>query len=157
MSFEAVQALPPEWLSLLRDILNACMMFRVAPKGLKVGYQTPIPQNITVTQSIENSRPITLLEVVFKLLEKVILDRLYPQLEQQGMLDPSQFGFRKGKGIYNPLSILNSVLETAYQHGTPTHVALLDLASAFDYLGVINCLSKSLCFYLLYPTIQVAR
>ena len=45
-----------------------------------------------------NYRPITLLEVPAKILERVINDRLYKYMEDNNIFHINQFGFRRNLG-----------------------------------------------------------
>ena len=50
-----------------------------------------------------NYRTITLLEVPGKIFEKIINDRFMRYLEENNILHPDQYGFRKNKGTETAL------------------------------------------------------
>ena len=49
------------------------------------------------TYQLENLRPVTLLRTVYKLLTGIVNNRLQWELEEQGILEPTQEGFRPGR------------------------------------------------------------
>ena len=60
----------------------------------------------------ENYRPISLLPIFGKILEKVIFDTLYHHMETNNLLNPNQSGFRPGDSAINQLlSIINSIFQ----------------------------------------------
>lgn len=95
---------------------------------------------------ISNYRPISLLPIVSKIVEKCIALRMINFLETNGCLSTCQFGFRKGKntvvGILNLITeILNSFDSLQYNA-----VMFCDLSKAFDCVPH-NLLLNKLQFY----------
>ena len=58
-------------------------------------------------KNISNYRPISLLPVIYKILEKVTHKNLYTFLEKNTVLYPSQYGFRKNRSTVNAITELN--------------------------------------------------
>ena len=59
-----------------------------------------------------NYRPISLLPIVGKILEKLIYDSLYSHLESHELLNPNQSGFCPGDSTVNQLlSITHTILK----------------------------------------------
>ena len=57
-------------------------------------------------------RAISLLPIIGKILEKLIFDTLYHQLEVNSLLNPNQSGFRLSDSTFNQLlSIVNSIVQ----------------------------------------------
>jgi hypothetical protein len=50
-----------------------------------------------------------------KLMEKMICTRLYFWAEKNGMLSPTQYGFRKGKGTRDCLAMLTTDISTLFE------------------------------------------
>jgi hypothetical protein len=79
-----------------------------------------------------NYRPISLLMVFSKVLEKVIYNRLSHHMHTKNVLVPEQFGFRQGSSTENAAFkltdiVLKSVNQKMHFGGTGC-----DLAEAFD-------------------------
>ena len=75
----------------------------IFPDILKVGKITPIFKKGDA-QYIENFRPISTLPIFGKIFEKVIYERLYGFCISQNIMDPQQFGFRKGHSTSHALN-----------------------------------------------------
>lgn len=75
-------------------------------------------------------RPISLLSVVYKLLERMLLNRIQPLIDKVTPLH--QAGFRKNRSCCDQVLALTSFIEAGYQHKLKTAVAFVDLTAAFD-------------------------
>ena len=75
-------------------------------------------------------RPISLLPIVSKVLERIIYDRIVPHISQQ--LHPSQFGFSKGKScLQQLLTFLHQLVNNNLQKAQ-SDTLYLDFRKAFD-------------------------
>jgi hypothetical protein len=82
-----------------------------------------------------NYRPISLLTVFAKVLEKVMYNRLSHHIHTNSILGPEQFGFRQGKSTDNAaFELTNSVFKFINQK---MHVGgiFCDLVKAFDHVN----------------------
>ena len=60
-------------------------------------------------QNFSNYRPISLLPVISKLLEKLIYVRVIEHLVSNSVLNERQFGFRKGMSTYQSMEWTGSI------------------------------------------------
>ena len=76
----------------LTVIFNACLKEGRNPEEWKSANSTPVHKggNVDVTS---NYRPVSMLPVVVKVLERLIHQQLYDYLQENKILDPAQFGF----------------------------------------------------------------
>ena len=109
------------------DISNASLQAGVVPKALLDGLILPIPKKGPSTL-ITDMRPISLLEHAYKLLTRVLTRRITRILEDEGLLQGDQWGFRAGRGCGGPLMGLRAILSRS----RGAFVASIDLAKAFD-------------------------
>ena len=101
------------------------------PTVHKYGTIVPLYKN-KERHIISNYRPICLLNVVSKVLEKVISTRLLNHVETNRILNDSQFAYRKGRGTDSAISkFVNSIIDN-FEKGDYTVAAYLDLTKAFD-------------------------
>ena len=78
---------------------------------------------------ITNYRPISLLCVISKVLEKIIYDKITPFISAS--INHSQFGFMKGKSCLQQLLLLLNQIHSSLSHSS-TDVVYLDISKAFD-------------------------
>ena len=76
----------------LCDIFNKSLNSGIVPDKLKVAKIVPVYKKNDL-KNVENYRPIALLSVFAKLLEKLMHKRLYEYLLKCDCLTPKQFGF----------------------------------------------------------------
>ena len=78
-----------------------------------------------------NYRPITLLEVPGKVLERVINDRFGTYLENNKM-NVNQYGFRKKRGTELAILKLYELIALNQRNGGQCNIVCGDVAKAFD-------------------------
>lgn len=66
------------------------------------------------TALVSNYRPVSLLSLVSKVLERIIHDSMMAHVEERGLLSNSQFGFRRGSSTQE--AILSTTLDWHYGH-----------------------------------------
>ena len=79
-----------------------------------------------------NYRPISLLNILGKLFEKIIAQRYLYFLEHHNVLADLQFGFRRGHSTHHPLFLLSNAIQHYSQEKLLTIVATRDVQKAFD-------------------------
>ena len=77
-------------------------------------------------------RPISLLDVQAKILEKIISHRLKLHLENTQQLNPHQYGFRPGRSTEDVIITSLFFLDTHHRQGKKTASISLDIQKAFD-------------------------
>ena len=82
----------------------------------------------------ENYRPISLLPIFGKILEKLIYDSLYSHLLSHELLNPNQSNFRPGDSTINQLLSITHTIFKALDCNPPLDVrsVYLDISKAFD-------------------------
>ena len=81
-----------------------------------------------------NYRPISLLPIFGKMLEKLIYDSLYSHLISHELLNPNQSDFRPGDSTVNQLLSITHTIFKAFDCNPPldVHSVYLDISKAFD-------------------------
>src|SRR5580693_4153682 len=90
-----------------------------------------------------NYRGITLIPVISKLFETILLELIAPYL----IIDDLQFGFRKGLGCSNAIFLLNETIDYFVSRGSSIFIASLDFKKAFD----------KVCHYKLFTVLIKAK
>ena len=83
-------------------------------------------------QICDNYRVISLLSVAGKILARVLLNRLNEHLEQSGLLQESQCGFRKDIGTIDMIFTPRQLQEKCQEQTVDLYMNFVDLTKAFD-------------------------
>jgi hypothetical protein len=89
-----------------------------------------------------NYRPVALLSVVSKIMEKYIAFHIVRHLDKERLLSDNQFGFRSGHSTLHPLLILHHLAAEALDKLQELRVVALDIAGAFDTVWHLRLLQK---------------
>ena len=104
------------------------------PDACKIAKVKPLFQKGSKTDS-SNYRPISLLPLLSKVFEKVILDQTEEFLSLNKILYHYQSGFRKNHSTDTCLSFLNNKILKGFNDGLVTGMILIDLQKAFDTIN----------------------
>ena len=113
----------------------------VFPTILKNGIITPVFKKGD-SRYLDNYRPVSMLPIFGKILEKIIYKRLYSFLTTMGVIYDKQFGFRKNHSTshainYSVNKILNEIENKNHVIGV-----FIDLSKAFDTIDHQKLLVK---------------
>ena len=117
----------------LKKVFNAIADLEVIPPSLNHGLITPIPKGKGHDPTNPSSyRGITLTSIIAKCLEKIILDRMLPMLEDYGFPHPSQTAYINDRSCIDGIFLTNEVMLKLLQNGDSPYLCLYDLEEAFD-------------------------
>ena len=80
----------------------------------------------------QNYRPVAILPVISKILEKVVFCQIVQYMEENKLLHPNHHGFRSGHSTETCLIQLYDRWVAALEEKSLTGVCMLDLSAAFD-------------------------
>jgi hypothetical protein len=129
---------------MLLEIYNQIFSARTCPESLRETKVVSILKPGKELNDANSYRPISLLSCVRKLFKKMICTRLDYWAEKFEIRSPSQFGFRKGRGTRDCLSLLSSDIRISFEQKKKTLAAFLDISEAYDDV-LINVLCGHLC------------
>lgn len=136
-------------------IYNQCLESGSFPRKWKIGRVTIIPKPDKEQDDIKGYRPITLLDLLGKILERLILQRLENHIQSKALISDNQYGFRPGKGTVDFLYDLHQKVQTS-QHKYVLAI-FLDISAAFDSVWrphILHILTESECPGNLYRVIK---
>ena len=126
---EAVRWGSPVIVSDLTRMFNLILAEGVIPPELLESRTILLFKKGDVTD-IGNYRPITLLNTLYKVLSRCLLNRMERHMEEN--ISEEQCGFRKNYGTSDNLHIVRQVMEKCREYRLPTFFCFVDLAKAFD-------------------------
>ena len=94
------------------------------------GVITLVPKEDSCLSDLSNWRPITLLNLDYKIASKVIAKRIERYLPR--LIHSDQTGFVKGRYIGQNIRLINDIMEQTKLQNIPGILLLLDFRKAFD-------------------------
>lgn len=124
-------------LKILTIVLNAIRITEIIPKSFTVGNIISLfKSNKKDRYDKDNYRGITLLNVVGKIFERIILNRWMPFFNDIGFPNRLQFAYQRGK---SSIDASMSLLEAVYyncERGSKVYSCFLDSTKAFDTVWI---------------------
>ena len=111
------------------------------PNQWKYALVIPIPKQGD-SKVVENYRPISLLPLPGKILEKLIHTQLSFYLEENELLTENQFGFRKQRSTSHAISQLLNQIYTNVNKSVITTALYIDFSKAFNCVQHSTLLNK---------------
>lgn len=96
----------------------------------------------SVPETLNDFRPISILPVFSKILERIIYDQLKQHVQTNALLPHTQSGFRPGHSTVTALLDINDEYLAAIDKSMVTTAVMLDLTKAFDCLNHEMLLAK---------------
>lgn len=156
---EVLQMAWPQMRVVLLELYNACLEFGVFPVGWKKGEVITLLKGADRDESLVKSyRPICLLSVMGKVLEKLIASRLAPLLTNEKFASKRQYGFTKSRSTEDAVVRLRTVVSEAEEQKMKYVLAVaFDISGAFDNVwwpSVMRSLIQRKCPGALYRLME---
>ena len=116
---------------IITHLCNLSMTSGIFPTMHKKANVIPLFKKLD-RDDISNYRPISLLNSISKILEKIVSTRLINHFETNNLFSDSQYAYRKGRGTDLAVTKLSSDILRKFDNGEITAAVYLDLTSAFD-------------------------
>ena len=91
-----------------------------------------IPKNAQNPKDPAQQRPISLTNIWYKVLDKIMAGRISYHIENTQYLAESQYGFRKNRSTTDQMLSLELLSQIQTKRNQELHVILIDLQKAFD-------------------------
>lgn len=124
----------PTVLPILTHIFDICLQDYVFPSAWKLARVIPVPKNRNPS-SYNDLRPISIVSVLSKILEKIVDRQLRSHLSRFHILPSFQSGFRPGFSCASALASITDDIISANDMGLATVLVLLDFSKAFDKIN----------------------
>ncbi|CAI5463725.1 unnamed protein product [Closterium sp. Yama58-4] len=129
--------LPKELFEVHWDVLGKHFMKLVEGFATSASLPTSTKDAVTILlhkkggrDQLENYRPITLLSFTYKVLARVIADRMKKVLHE--VISPEQYGFIPGRRLSDAVGLVTDVIEAAKNEDKDWYLLLVDFRKAFD-------------------------
>lgn len=127
--------------AILQHLIQISFASGQYPQDLKNALVTLVHKNGD-PEDIANYRPISLLSVLNKIIEELIVEQLTDHLEHNNILAEYQFGFRSGRGTQQAVCALQGCIQEALDANEHPVVVFLDYSRAFDTVHRERLLAK---------------
>ena len=147
--YSMIKNLPESSLNFLLKLYNRVWHEAAFPIIWKVAIVLPFLKPGKDNLIWLNYRPIALTSCLCKLLEKMANDRLMFYLEQEQILHPNQYGFRKGHSCPDSLARIDQYINQAFARKQHVLAVFFDIEKAYDttwkHLIISQLQSAGLC------------
>jgi hypothetical protein len=127
----------------ITNLINMCLAEGVFPDAFKKAIVTPLLKKHSFPKDdLSSYRPISNLNFISKILERVIYSRLCDHLEKFPSLSPFQSAYRKLYSTETALNRIQNDLLLAMNRRQVSALVLLDLSAAFDTIDHDILLSR---------------
>jgi hypothetical protein len=131
--YEHVKYAGKQFFVVLTDVFNAIRALEAIPESVEIGVIYSLFKGKKKNKlDKDNYRGITLLNVIGKILERLILDRMMPILIKNGVPDKMQFAYQKGKSCVQASFVLQEAIHHAVERESKVYACFLDISKAFD-------------------------
>ena len=120
----------PELSYILAKLFNICLKESCFPDCWKVSLVVLVFKNVGERSAAKNYRPVSLLSVVSKVLEKLVNNRIVDHLENCGLFSDFQYGFRS-RSTTELLTVVSDRIASAFNRSGATRAVALDIFKAF--------------------------
>jgi hypothetical protein len=122
-------------------ITNLCIETGRFPEILKIAVVKPLFKKGD-KENVNDYRPIALLSIFSKIIEKVIYNSLYQYFETRDLFAAEQKGFRKNKSINMAIFDLLQKVMKELNEKKPAVALYMDMSKAFDFVDHNILLNK---------------
>ena len=119
----------------LAHLVNVSQSTGVFPEGGKIARLIPVYKNKGSKKEFGNYRPVSLLPVFSKIMERLIYNKVFEFLVRYQILFESQYGFRKGHNTTHAILDFIKTIEEAIEQNQYAIGIFCDLSKAFDTLN----------------------
>ena len=120
----------PALKSWLRAFLSSCLRQLKIPKIWRRALVVAIPKPNKPEGDPKSYRPISLLCIPFKILERLIYARIEPIVDP--LLPQEQAGFRRGRSTVDQVTLMTQDIEDCFSAKKKAGAVFIDLTAAYD-------------------------
>ena len=131
----------PELATPLARLFQLCFDKGYMPAQWKTANVTPCYKKGD-KHTPSNYRPISLLSIISKVMEKLISMKMWKHLNSNDLISNKQFGFRAGHSTSDALTYVSQCLTNSLNNREEARIVCLDISRAFDRVWHPGLLAK---------------
>ena len=135
LSTTLIQNVVYEIMEPLTHICNLSFSSGIFPENMKISKTVPVYKKDGSNLLMNNFRPISLINVFSKILEKIMCDKLTNFLSQNDFFYENQFGFLRGRSVQQAVIKALNFISKAMNSEKLVVGVFLDVSKAFDVLN----------------------
>jgi hypothetical protein len=120
----------------LTALINACIQLNYIPDAWKTAEVIMIPKSDKNLREVETYRPISLLLIMTKLFEKLILKHLKPITAEKHLVPTHQFGFRQNHSTTDQMHCITDIIEKPLKTKACALLSFLTLHKLLTEYGI---------------------
>ena len=120
----------------MRSYIAACIRLNDIPNRWRKANIYPIPKPRPWNCDLNNTRPITLLETPRKVMIRLLNNRLASIMVKHKVLKSNQFAGLPQSSTFEPIRIVNEILQDAREKNNEIWVLFQDLSKAYDRVNI---------------------
>ncbi len=128
---KTIKLIAPSIANPLAEIFNSSLVNGIVPDKLKIARVLPIFKSGS-KENLANYRPISILPVFSKILERAVVTRLTSYLNKSNVLTEAQHGFRSGCNTITALCDAIDFITKEIDNKNHVISVFLDISKAFD-------------------------
>ncbi|KAL7293246.1 hypothetical protein TKK_0013026 [Trichogramma kaykai] len=132
ISGKIIKELPPIAIRYLTIVFNACLRLCHFPSQWKEAQIIVLHKPGKAMENASSYRPISLLPVISKIFEKIILARLEPIIINNNLIPDHQFGFKNKHSTVEQVHRIANKICDSFESKKYVSAVFLDVAQAFD-------------------------
>ena len=126
----------------IASLFNLSISSGKVPAAWKCSNIVPIPKDNSKANNVHFYRPISLLPIISKVLERHIYTHLLEFVNSGNLLSDQQFGFRKGRSTVVPLLLSTHQWHSYLEKKQKVACVFFDIKKAFDSVPQQALLNK---------------
>ena len=130
----------------ITKLVNCSLTEGAVPAGFKKAIVSPLIKKSSLPpDELKNYRPVSGLNFISKLVERVVVSQLNDHVTSNGLENVSQSAYKQGHSTETALLSIKNEVHLALARGEATAVVLLDQSAAFDTIDhstLMECLSS---------------
>ena len=140
-SFDKINAkilkiLPKKHIVVLANSFNKIMETGVIPKTWSECKVIPLNKPNKPANEASSKRPISIYSMIRRLFESLLLEKLEAWAENEKILSPTQYAFRKGRSTRDCIALLTADIKIAFENKMMVIVVFLDIGAAYDNVAI---------------------